>query len=119
MKNVLMKLFEMVMKWVRRSKECVCSRMVKLLKHRGKHSSATLQHLSEVKKGKRSGRFLYRIFSPCGEVYESDNLRETCRKHYLHQPTMVAVSNGRQKDYKGWFVEKIDVLDYGKGYGSI
>lgn len=47
-------------------------------------------------------KYLYRVLSPDGIVYETDNMKKFCREHDLHSAAMFRVLKGTALQHKGW-----------------
>lgn len=52
-------------------------------------------------------KFTYKIISPSNEKFIITNVRKFSRENNLDCSSMIKVSKGKMKKYKGWYVEKI------------
>lgn len=52
-------------------------------------------------------RFIYKVVSPNKEEFIITNVRKFCRENNLDCSSMIKISKGKLKTYKGWYIEKI------------
>ena len=52
-------------------------------------------------------KFIYKVISPTNVEYIITNVRKFCRENNLDCSSMIKVSKGKMKTYKGWYMEKI------------
>jgi hypothetical protein len=55
-------------------------------------------------------KYIYKVISPTNEEFIITNVRKFCRENNLDCSSMVKVSKGRLKKYKGWFIEKVGIV---------
>jgi hypothetical protein len=74
-----------------------------------KHSEETKMKLSKKNKGREfpERRNSYKITSPIGEVFLTDNLSKFCKKNDLQRTKMISVSTGNRNHHKKWKCDKI------------
>ncbi len=53
---------------------------------------------------KYRAKFVYKIKSPNGEIFEIDDMKRFCKDRELNQGNMSEVANGKMQSYKGWIV---------------
>ena len=52
----------------------------------------------------------FRLMSPDGEIYESENVSKFCREHCLLSSEISSVLNGRCKSHKGWKLPETEYI---------
>lgn len=61
-------------------------------------SSGIVSHYSPKERSKA----VYKLRSPTGEIYETDNLPSFCKEHNLHASPLHGVIRKERKHHKGW-----------------
>jgi hypothetical protein len=55
-------------------------------------------------------KFMYKVISPNKTEFIITNVRKFCRENDLDCSSMIKVSKGKIKHYKGWYIEKIGII---------
>ena len=56
-------------------------------------------------------KFTYKVVSPKDEKFFITNVRKFCRENDLDCSSMIKVSKGKMKKYKGWCIEKVGAIN--------
>lgn len=66
--------------------------------------SVNLQH--------KSNMAAYELISPCGKMFNTNNITGFCRDNGLNRQNMIAVANGKRRHHKNWTAKKIAAIQF-------